>query len=404
MLDDFITTNRDAIITGARARVASRINPKQTDLELANGIPVFIDQLGDALRLAEATSALDREQIDETAGRHGRDLFQMGLTIAQVVHDYGDVCQVVTELALHQTVPITSEEFRRLNLCLDDAIAGAVTAWAHERDLALREQGTERLGRLAHELRNFLNSAVLAYDTLKRGDVAVGGTTGQLLGRSLTGLRDLVDRALADVRLDVGIERFERIFVADFLAEIEIGAAMHARSCGLQFMASTVDRSVTIDGDRQILVAAVWNLLQNAFKFTRKGGTVWLRTQVTPLRVLMEVEDECGGLPPGKVEELFTPYSQRGKDRTGLGLGLPICLKAAKANGGEISVHDIPGKGCVFTLNLPKKPPPPLSVAGAGNAPGAASGARSGPMGIAKARSVGADLRGRPSEERRERA
>jgi hypothetical protein len=117
-----------------------------------------------------------------------------------------------------------------------------------------------------------------------------------------------------------------------------------------------VERAVAIEGDRQILAAAVSNLLQNAFKFTREGGIVSLTTQVTPLRVLFKIEDQCGGLPPGKLEELFAPYSQRGKDRTGIGLGLPISLRAAKANGGEISVRDIPGKGCVFTLNLPKRP------------------------------------------------
>jgi len=215
-----------------------------------------------------------------------------------------------------------------------------------------------------------------------------------LLGRSLTGLRDLIDRSLADVRLDAGIERFEHIVVADFLAEIEIGAAMQARACGVQFRASSVERMVAIEGDRQILVAAVSNLLQNAFKFTRKGGTVSLTTQVTPLRVLFEIQDECGGLPPGKIEELFAPYSQRGKDRTGLGLGLPIALKAAKANHGEISVRDIPGKGCVFTLNLPKKPPAPFSVVRGGRGPGSPPGTSGGTAGMATGRPIRARLVG----------
>ncbi len=74
--------------------------------------------------------------------------------------------------------------------------------------------------------------------------------------------------------------------------------------------------------------------------------------------MLFEIEDECGGLPPGKVAELFIPFEQRGDDRTGVGLGLAIALKAAKANGGEIHVHDLPGKGCIciFILDLPRQP------------------------------------------------
>ena len=125
---------------------------------------------------------------------------------------------------------------------------------------------------------------------------------------------------------------------------------------------------MTIEGDRQILAAAVSNLLHNAFKFTRKHGHVSLTARATADRVLFDIEDECGGLPPGKPEELFRPFEQRGTDRSGIGLGLSICLKAAKANAGEIHVRDLPGKGCVFTLDLPRKPPPPLSVAAWGQA------------------------------------
>jgi hypothetical protein len=89
-----------------------------------------------------------------------------------------------------------------------------------------------------------------------------------------------------------------------------------------------------------------------------------LTTRTTADRVLFEIEDECGGLPPGKIDDLFIPFKQRGADRSGVGLGLSICLKAAKANGGEIHVRDLPGKGCVFTLDLPRRPPPPLSIVG----------------------------------------
>jgi hypothetical protein len=98
MLSEFLVTNREAIIACTRARVASRKCPKPRDLELTNGIPIFLDQLGDALRLAQSSTRIDHDEIGESAGRHGQDLLRMGLTIAQVVHDYGDVCQAITEL------------------------------------------------------------------------------------------------------------------------------------------------------------------------------------------------------------------------------------------------------------------------------------------------------------------
>jgi len=343
-------------------------------VELANGIPLFLDQLGAALRLAKSSDVVDHEQIGKSAGQHGHDLLRLGLSIAQVVHDYGDVCQVVTELAVDEQAPISGEEFRTLNLCLDDAIAGAVTEYARQREQTIADQGTEQLGVLAHELRNVVNTAMLSFDAIKSGRVAPGGSTSLLHGRSLMRLRDLVDGSLAAVRLDAGKVCLERISVADFIGEIEIGAALQAQALGVHLMVTSVDPTVTVEGDRQTLSALISNLLQNAFKFTRDHGDVALTARATADRVLFEVEDECGGLPPGKTDDLFRPFEQRGSDRSGVGLGLSICFKAAKANGGEIRVRDLPGKGCVFTLDLPRKPPPPLSAVGGGAKRTAGSG------------------------------
>jgi len=331
-------------------------------VERTNGIPIFLDQLGLALRLARSSKLIDHDQIGRSAGQHGNDLLRMGLTIGQVVHDYGDLCQAVTELAVQLGAPITAEEFRTINLCLDDAIAGAVTEYAGQRERAIENQGTERLGVLAHELRNLLNSATISFEAVRTGRVALAGSTSMVCVRSLAGLGNLIDRSLAEVRLDVGIDHRERIAVADFVEEIAIGALMQAQARGLHFVATSVDRTVTIEGDRQILIAAVSNLLQNAFKFSRAEGNVSLTTHTTGDRVLFEIEDECGGLPPGKIDDLFIPFQQRGTDRSGVGLGLSICLRAAKSNGGEIHVRDLPGKGCVFTLDLPRLAPAALGV------------------------------------------
>ncbi len=354
MLDEFIVSNSAAIIARARERVASRTSPKPTDVELTNGIPVFLEQLVAALRFAKSSDVIDHTQISSSAGRHGEDLLRMGLTVAQVVHDYGDVCQAITQIAVELAAPISGEEFRTLNLCLDDAIAGAVTEFARQRERAITDLGSERLGILAHEQRNLLTTAMLARASIRTGRVPVSGSTGQVLDRCLMGLRDLLDRSLAEVRLDAGVVRVERISVSELVEEVEVGALLQAEVRGLQFGMTAVDRDVTIEGDRPVVAAAITNLLQNAFKFTRQGSRISLTARATKERVLFEIEDECGGLPAGKTEELFRPFEQRSADRSGVGLGLSICLRAAKANSGEIHVRDLPGKGCIFTLDLPR--------------------------------------------------
>ena len=94
--------------------------------------------------------------------------------------------------------------------------------------------------------------------------------------------------------------------------------------------------------------------MQNALKFTRPGGQVTLKTYAEAHRVFIDVEDECGGLPPGTAERLFLPFEQGGADRSGLGLGLAISRRAVEANGGQLHVRDLPGTGCVFTIELPR--------------------------------------------------
>ncbi len=353
MLDDFIGSHHDAIVARTRTRFASRTS-RETDA-LSTAIPMFLGQLCAALKLARSSDVVDHVDISERASRHGQDLLHEGFTIAQVVHDYGDVCQVITELAEQKAMSISGEEFRTLNLCLDDAIAGAVTEYSRGREHAIARDGTERLGVLADELRNRVNAAVLAFDVIKGGRVAAGGSTGLLLERSLNGLRDLIDRSLAEVRIDAGIRGAERISLAELAQEAEIGAAMQANAHGVHLTVTSVDPGASVEGDRQVLAAAISNLLQNALKFTHRGGHVTFTARATDARVLFEIEDECGGLPEGTAETLFRPFEQRGADRNGVGLGLSICWKVAKAHAGELRVRNLPGKGCVFTLDLPKQ-------------------------------------------------
>jgi signal transduction histidine kinase len=357
MLHEFLTVHRDEIIARTRAKVAVRTAPRPTQAELELGVPLFLDQLGATLRREQETAARPTSAaIGQSATRHGSNLRRAGFTVAQVVHDYGDICQAVTELAIELESPISSDEFKTLNRCLDEAIAQAVTEFARQRELSLSDHGTERLGFFAHELRNLLSNAMLAFEVLKTGTVGVGGSTGGVLGRNLIALRDLIDRSLAEVRLEAGLHRREHVRLTDLMEEVELSAAIDAKARGLQLTVTPVDPSAAIDIDRQLIAAALANLLQNAFKFSRRNGNVVLRTDTASAagRVLIEVEDECGGLPAGTAEELFRPFEQRGANRSGLGLGLAIARESVETNGGLIRARNLPGKGCIFTIDLPR--------------------------------------------------
>jgi signal transduction histidine kinase len=351
MLLDFISENRAELILRTQAKVRTRPAPRATPEEVDNGVPLFLTQFTKLLAGTNGNSS--ESNMGASAAQHGNDLLERGFTIAQVVHDYGDICQAVTELAGDLQRQFSTEEFHTLNLCLDNAIAAAVTEYSRQREKNMMGEEVERLGFLAHELRNLLSSATIAFHILKTGTVAIGGSTGAVLERSLNGLRELIDRSLAEVRLESGQQLKSRVLLAEFIEEIEVSATLEAGTRRVGLTVAPVGYLIAVNADRQLLASAVSNLLQNAFKSTRAGGHVSLRAHQEADRVLIEVQDECGGLAPGKTEELFRPFDRRGADVTGLGLGLAISRKSVTESGGEIHVRNLPGQGCVFTIDLP---------------------------------------------------
>jgi signal transduction histidine kinase len=361
MLHEFIALNRDEIIRRCRAKVATRSVPPPTVAEIDHGVPLFLDQLVDALRLGLSST----DAIGDSAVLHGHDLLRQGFTVSQVVHDYGDVCQAITELAVETNAPIKTEDFRMLNGCLDNAIAGAVTQFGRERNQSSAEGGAarehERLGFFAHELRNLIHTAIIAFDVVKSGNVGVAGSTGTVLHRSLIGARDLIARSLAEVRLTQGIQNRETVRVSEFIDELGPAARLTARARGITLVVKPVENDVAIEGDRQVLAAVMMNLLQNAVKFTRPRTTITLQVGASAERVLIEVQDHCGGLPPGDPDGLFRTFEQRNTKRTGLGLGLAFSRWAVEANNGRIYARSLPGVGCVFTIDLPRVAVPALA-------------------------------------------
>jgi len=361
MLYEFITLNREEIISRCRAKVATRSMPPPSEAEINHGVPLFLDQLVDMLRSGGGTG-----DIDKSAGQHGHDLLLQGFTVSQVVHDYGDVCQTVTDLALETNAPVNTEDFRTLNRCLDDAIASAVTMYTRESQQSHSDKSTdrdnERVGFLVHEMRNLVSTAVVAFEVLKSGNVGVGGSTGAVLNRTLMGLRDLVARSLEEIRSTNTVKNKRAIRLSQFIDEIGAAAILEAGGRDLKLIVSPVQEELAVEADQQILAAVVGNLLQNAFKFTRPHSTVTLSVRASTDRVLVEVHDECGGLPgEGEGKELIASFEQRGADRTGLGIGLTFSRWGAEANGGRLYARNLPGKGCVFTLDLPRLSVPAIA-------------------------------------------
>ena len=137
MLYEFLTSNRNELIRRCRTKVAKRYQPLGIPSAVDRGAPLFLQQLTDILRREQITAVRDTSppestpeysEIGKAAALLGAEMLRLGFSVDQVVHEYGDVCQSVTDMAVEQKVPIAADQFRTLNRCLDDAIADAVSA------------------------------------------------------------------------------------------------------------------------------------------------------------------------------------------------------------------------------------------------------------------------------------
>ena len=369
---EFLAANREELAARCREKVGARPGRDATETQLQNGVPMFLDQLIRTLLIEQSQRPLDStlvsgpaggtpamSEVSVSAGQHGRDLLAMGLTVDQVVHDYGDLCQAITHLAEQHGASFEVDEFRTLNRCLDNAISDAVSEFSYQREVLSAARMTndfnQRMGFFAHELRTLLGTASLAFLATKAGNLSLTGATGTILGRSLESLEKLIASSLEDVRENSQTEAALDIFsLTEFIDDITSAATLSARGYQCVLRVAPVDADLALSGNRDMLAASVANLLQNAFKFTKPCTEVLLSAYGAGDHIQIDVTDHCGGLPPGAAENMFEPFFQGDPERRGIGLGLTITRHNVIANNGVVTTRNVPGVGCVFTISLPR--------------------------------------------------
>lgn len=219
LLYEFLSKHRNELIQECRKKVAKRYAPAQIPQVVDHGVPLFLQQLINTLEAEQLTTVRVVSEpgpspvptdIGRAATLHGTELLRLGYSVDQVVHHYGDVCQAVTEMAVARNQAISTDEFRTLNRCLDEAIADAVTAFADERESVILNQATDlhqRLGVLAEEQRRLVALSLQTFAAIQTGSVGATGATATALTNTLQELQDLIERTLPEIRLSTGITK-----------------------------------------------------------------------------------------------------------------------------------------------------------------------------------------------------
>jgi PAS domain S-box-containing protein len=248
-------------------------------------------------------------------------------------------------------------QLQERNVQLDEALAQAQEAARAKTDF---------LGKMSHELRTPLN-AVIGFS-----EIAAQQAFGPLNDHYLSYFRDIRNAAyhlltiINDILDAVSLEArsvhlsIEPLALADVVAEAKSLVSVRAQQDGIDLSAVAADPRWRVMADagrlRQILV----NLLNNAVKFTDRGGRIGIELRDAPNDVVaITVWDTGHGIPADQHERIFESFHQVGSDlmtapREGTGLGLSVSRQLAHLMGGDIAVASAPGQGSRFTVTLPK--------------------------------------------------
>ncbi|MBN1238049.1 MAG: HAMP domain-containing histidine kinase [Gammaproteobacteria bacterium] len=354
-LADYVESNKQRLIERWKQYAQKRLSLNLDESKLLNELPHLLDELVEALR-----SPSEDWRPSGVAARHARQRMSIGIDIGSLIKEIALVGETVVELAESDAERFETAEIALLLRGVSEAAAASASAYADMRNREAAQQAAQHFAFIAHEVRTPLQNARLAANLLASGPTTAFDEGREQLDRSLTRLSDLVDDALLGARLYAEPTlRVQPVEVRE-LIETAVGeASPRAQTRGVAIRTDV--REFSIEADPKLIVSAVTNLLINAVDSCRNGRRIDVRARLAGDRAVIEVEDECGGIPEDLVPRLFQPFAQADdrprSHKRGFGLGLMIVKQAAESHGGSVNFVNRPGVGCCFVLDLPRRRP-----------------------------------------------
>ena len=354
----FLREHRDALFAQWKIKIRDRLRADValTDEQLVDCLPLFLDDL--IFGLEQHGGRLVEEHRSAASRVHGSQRYALSLPIDDVIREYSVFFSVIVEYAEEQGIFLTSWDLGVLSEVLFTAASEASLEHGECEARDRQKAERQRIGYIAHEFRNPLATARMAWDLLRSNLDLGGGTFCRAIDVSLERLFTLVDQTLSLTRLSEGdrapnIAR-EAVGLDALLADVEADARFDAEKKTISISIDS-ETSLRVPGDHARLLSALTDLVRHAVKFTPAGGAVVIRSRLEEQRVLIEVRDECGGLAPDAAERLFQRFMQAGQNHSD-GVRLAIAKQDVEAHKGTLMVRNVPDTGCVFVVDLPAAP------------------------------------------------
>jgi signal transduction histidine kinase/ActR/RegA family two-component response regulator len=360
---------------------------------LLDHLPALLDALGRTL--AESVGSENAPHVG-TAKRHGEQRWENGWSLAEVVRDYQILRLVVLEY-LEEMLEraLLCREAQAVGLALDEAVTASVESYVRHREEHHRRADQERLEAaraqaealresdrrkdeflavLAHELRNPLAPILNSVEVLRLLGPADPNVVRarDIVERQVKQMVRIVDDLLDMTRIAQGKVELRRtnFDLATAVAEAIQTTTPLFEAQGHRLEVHLPRESLRLEADQARVVQVLVNLLNNAAKYTERGGQVTLTGAREGREVVVRVRDNGVGIEPEMLGKVFDLFTQVGRSvhraQGGLGIGLTLVRQLVEMHAGRVTVHsDGPGQGSEFAVYLPALgPPAPAAEAG----------------------------------------
>jgi signal transduction histidine kinase len=230
------------------------------------------------------------------------------------------------------------------------------------REACVARLQSDFVAAVSHEFRSPLSSLCQLSEMLAADRLATDDVRRQAYGvmsRESERLRRLIEGLLDFQRIEAGaaVYRFESIEITEFLKSIVADFQDRVSADGYTIELRSPDIPAQVKADREALTRAIWNLLDNAVKYSPECRTIWVDLERDDRRVAIGVRDRGLGIPVHEQREIFEKFVRGAESKArrikGTGVGLAMVRHIVQAHGGEILLVSEPGQGSRFTILFP---------------------------------------------------
>ncbi|HET6401648.1 MAG TPA: sensor histidine kinase [Candidatus Kapabacteria bacterium] len=365
-LAELIEFRKNEILEAWRGRIRPILQERNLETPaLNNEMPDFLTELARKIRDVDTPHSWNEqvnneEKVSRTATSHGKQRFEVGYDIVEVLKEYGILREVIIDLAEGESLVIGGKGGHVLNFTFNKAAAVAAEVFQREKEIEAQRRRKEYLAFVMHDLKTPLNAIMIAAQVIEGNpdNAKLVDEMIHIILRSGGQLDEFIQQTIKNEKADVS-EGAEDLVPRNFelwpLVQSVIEEQKLIAEDSHTSILNLVPANLTAYADAVAMKTVFRNLISNAIKYAPGGKIVIGVTTSRHDAIECWVRDTGAGIPPDRLKTIFEKGTHDPNKKGSTGLGLAMVKKIVEAHGGNVTAESKVGEGTTFRVVLPMK-------------------------------------------------